>query len=306
MRKVIGIGETVMDILFRHQQPEAAVPGGSCFNSIISLGRAHVPSIFVGYTGGDVVGQQTVDFLRDNGVSTDYFEMRPGERSSISLAFLNEQCDANYIFYKEKPNVSEDAPIPTFGKDDVMLYGSYYAICQDTHSQVRRMLQAAQEAEAIVYYDLNIRRSHQHELDTLAPTLLDNLHMSTIVRGSADDFEVMYNQRDAAQIYEQHIRQHCPIFIYTSGPGLISVYTPTCHIDFEVAPVETVSTVGAGDSFNAGFLYALLRDGITRDQLATLSESAWQRLLTTGCSFAAQVCQSRDNYISLDFAQTLQ
>ena len=38
MRKVIGMGETIMDIIFHGAQPTAAVPGGSSFNSIISIG----------------------------------------------------------------------------------------------------------------------------------------------------------------------------------------------------------------------------------------------------------------------------
>ena len=42
MRKVIGIGETILDILFKDSQPTAAVPGGSVFNGIISLGRLGV------------------------------------------------------------------------------------------------------------------------------------------------------------------------------------------------------------------------------------------------------------------------
>ena len=39
MRKVIGIGETILDIIFRNGQPTAAVPGGSVFNGIVSLAR---------------------------------------------------------------------------------------------------------------------------------------------------------------------------------------------------------------------------------------------------------------------------
>ena len=39
MSKVIGIGETVFDILFKNNQPVKAVPGGSVYNSIISLGQ---------------------------------------------------------------------------------------------------------------------------------------------------------------------------------------------------------------------------------------------------------------------------
>ena len=40
MRKVIGIGETILDIIFRGEQPTAAVPGGSVFNGIVSLHSA--------------------------------------------------------------------------------------------------------------------------------------------------------------------------------------------------------------------------------------------------------------------------
>ena len=28
MRKVIGIGETILDVIFRNEQPSVAVPGG--------------------------------------------------------------------------------------------------------------------------------------------------------------------------------------------------------------------------------------------------------------------------------------
>ena len=42
MKRVLGIGETVLDILFKNDQPMKAVPGGSTFNSIVSLGRAGV------------------------------------------------------------------------------------------------------------------------------------------------------------------------------------------------------------------------------------------------------------------------
>lgn len=305
MRKVIGIGETVMDIIFRHFQPEVAVPGGSCFNSMISLGRAKVPCVFVGYTGGDIVGRQTVDFLQENGVGTEYFEMREGEKSAISLAYLNEQNDADYVFYKPTPNVSESSPIPAFDRDDVMLYGSYYAICKLTHGQVSRVLQAANEADAIVYYDLNFRRSHLAELPELLPVILDNFHRSTIMRGSADDFEIVYNERDARTIYEKHIRQHCPIFICTSGPGLITICTPTLSLDFPVPTIQAVSTVGAGDNFNAGFIYGLLREGIVKKDLEGLTSQAWIRLLEYGCSFAAEACQSQFNNISVEFAQKL-
>ena len=70
MRKVIGIGETILDILFKDSQPTAAVPGGSVFNGIISLGRLGVNVTFISETGNDKVGDIILKFMRENGVST--------------------------------------------------------------------------------------------------------------------------------------------------------------------------------------------------------------------------------------------
>ena len=56
MRKVIGIGETLLDIIFKDNKPMEAVPGGSTFNAIVSLGRVGANATFVTETGDDHVG----------------------------------------------------------------------------------------------------------------------------------------------------------------------------------------------------------------------------------------------------------
>ena len=57
MRKVIGIGETVLDIIFKDDEPVSAVPGGSVFNALISLGRAGVKASLISETGNDHIGR---------------------------------------------------------------------------------------------------------------------------------------------------------------------------------------------------------------------------------------------------------
>jgi len=300
------MGETIMDILFQNDQPVAAVPGGSSFNSIISIGRTGLPCRFIGYTGKDRVGLNTQAFLSKNGVSIENFEVREDEKSAISLAYLDEHGDANYIFYKSTPKASPNWQVPAFGKDDVLLFGSYYAACEGTRPQVLPTLEAAKESGSIVYYDLNFRSSHKHELDRLTPAILQNFSLSTIVRGSADDFKVMYGLRDAREIYARHISHHCPIFICTAGGGTITICTPSGVFDFDSPRLpNVVSTVGAGDNFNAGFIYGLVREGITLEQLAPLPCDGWQRLMHYATAFAGEVCQSTDNFISHDFARTI-
>ncbi|MBR2772296.1 MAG: carbohydrate kinase, partial [Bacteroidales bacterium] len=89
-KRVIGIGETVLDILFKNDQVQKAVPGGSTFNSIVSLGRAGVPCAMVTEVGGDHVGDLICNFLVDNGVSSKYVCRHEQVKSHITLAFLNE------------------------------------------------------------------------------------------------------------------------------------------------------------------------------------------------------------------------
>lgn len=306
MRRITGMGETIMDILFKQGQPVAAVPGGSCFNSVISIGRTGLPCRFIGYTGNDRVGLQTQVFLKENGVSIDDFEVREGEKSAISLAFLDENGDATYQFYKETPRAHKDWPVPDFQKDDVLLFGSYYAICEGMRPQVAPTLEAANRSGAILYYDLNFRRSHAHELEALLPSIHQNFRESTIVRGSADDFEVMYQNRDARGIYKHHISKYCPLFICTAGADTITICTPSDAFDFQAPKVDNVvSTVGAGDNFNAGFIYGLMHENISRKQLQTLSREGWQRLIDYATAFAGQACQSTDNFISHDFSKKL-
>ena len=98
MRKVIGIGETILDILFRNGQPTAAVPGGSVFNGLVSLSRAGVPIRFISETGNDQVGNIILQFMRDNGMPTEHVNVSPDGKSPVSLAFLNERNDAAYLF----------------------------------------------------------------------------------------------------------------------------------------------------------------------------------------------------------------
>lgn len=301
-RKVIGVGESILDILFRGGQPEAAVHGGSSFNSIVSVGRAGVPCTFVGYTGADEVGRKTVRFMQENGIGTEHFQLRQGEKSAISLAFIGENGDATYSFYREPLHIASTWTLPDMARGDVVLFGSHYAVCDGMRPLIEHLLECAAQSDAIIYYDLNFRKNHQDELQELTPALYHNIDHSTIVRGSTEDIEVLFDSRDARVIYNMYIRPKCKYFICTAGAEKITVCCPRATYVFQAPPVsDVVSTVGAGDSFNAGFACALIWEGIMPEDLPNLGRDAWQRLIATACRFAGETCRSKENYINPHF-----
>ncbi len=256
--RVLGIGETVLDILFKNDQPLKAVPGGSTFNSIVSLGRAGIPCAMVTEVGGDRVGDMICNYLKENGVSSEYVCRHEQVKSHLSLAFLDENNDAQYVFYKDHASVSLDGPLPEFNKDDVVLFGSFFAINPVIRPVVGGLLRKAHEAGAWLYYDVNFRKNHIADLPEVMPNIEENMSLADVVRGSMEDFGYLYGLQNGDAIYER-VSHHCSTFILTDGEKPICVYTPEGCETYPVQAIETVSTVGAGDNFNAGYIYALLQ-----------------------------------------------
>ena len=304
MRKVIGIGETILDIIFKDEQPIGAVPGGSVFNGVISLGRAGVKAAFISETGNDRVGRKIIKFLEDNHVDATSMNVYPESKSPISLAFLDEKNDAEYIFYKDHPHDQMDFIYPDIQPDDIVMFGSYYAVNPVIRPQVQGFLEYARDKGAILYYDVNFRSSHQNEVVKLNANILENLEYADIVRGSQEDFEVMFNKRDAETVYKAQISFYCKDFIYTQGSRPVEVRgTGGFARQYPATQMQTVSTIGAGDNFNAGFIYGLIKYGITHEMLdAGLTAEQWDGLINLAQQFSANVCQSINNSIDQDFA----
>ena len=307
-RKVIGIGETVLDIIFKNNQPVGAVPGGSVFNSIISLGRSGVKCSFISETGNDRVGRTILDCLEENGVDASSVYVYPDSKSPLSLAFLNEQNDAEYIFYKDHPNDRLEFTFPDIQPDDIVLFGSYYAVNPVIRPQVVGFLDYARQHGAILYYDVNFRASHKNEVMKLTPNILENLEYADIVRGSTEDFEVMFHKSDPDVIYRTQIAFYTKRFICTQGARPVELRAENgLKKSYEVkSNGDTVSTIGAGDNFNAGFAYGLIRYGITREQIEQgLSEQQWDQLISCAQQFSAEVCRSINNSVSLEFGKQM-
>ena len=292
-KRVIGIGETVLDILFKNDQPQKAVPGGSTFNSIVSLGRAGVPCAMVTETGSDHVGDMICAFLKANGVSDEFVCRHQGTKSHITLAFLNEHNDAQYTFYKDHATALLDKQLPDIQADDVVLFGSFFAINPVISLVVGRLLREAREASAWLYYDINFRKSHIPDIPDVLPNIEENMRLADLVRGSKEDFEYLYGLHDADAIYDR-VRPFCEHFILTDGARSIRVYSPDGCETYPVQPIETVSTVGAGDNFNAGYIYAMLQ-GIKKQAVRIEMAQRWSQ----------DVCRQIGNNISDELVEEL-
>ena len=255
-------------------------------------------------TGNDLVADAIITFLKDNGVNSGYINRLTG-KSTLALAFLDEKNEAEYQFFKDDSVKREDFNIPDFASGDILLFGSFYGINPDVRPNVLSIVNRAREAGSTIYYDPNFRAAHlKHgNREKLVKAIEENFILADIVRGSDEDFMNLYGESSPEKIYKR-VSAFCPNLIITANSSMVHALSKEKHRQFNVPQIETVSTVGAGDNFNAGVIHQLVIQGVERvDNKLTISD--WQPLIESGIRFSSAVCKSMENYVPLGFGGTI-
>jgi fructokinase len=300
--QIYAVGETILDIIFRGVEPQTAKPGGSSFNAAITLGRLGAPITFISEMGNDRVGDLIQDFMEQNGVDAEYLSRFKEGQSAIALAFLNEQSDAEYQFYKDYPHQRLAVDFPEFQADDLLMFGSFYALNPGIRPRVKELLEKADAAGATIVYDPNFRSTHNPERKDLIPDIEENMDFATLVRASDEDLVNIFEAGTPDEAWEK-VGKHCSALVYTANAKGVHLRTKTQAFHMEVERIEPVSTIGAGDTFNAGLLYGIWKKGYGKEQISALNQSQWEELIGTAILFAREVCLSYDNYLPTEIAQ---
>ncbi len=301
MPSIYAIGETIYDIIFKNDEPQTAKAGGSMLNTVVSLGRLGLPVHFISEYGNDVVGDIIDGFLKTNGVDTSHIYRYRNGKTAISLAFLDEQNDASYSFYKLYPEKRLELELPAFKTGDIVLFGAFYSLMPEIRDQLVSFVTAARDAGALIMYDPNMRSPHKDEIGSLKEFIYENLSLADIVRGSDEDFNTIFDIDKGIDAYDILRKYDCNYLIYTKSNTGVEIHHPKGITLLKVPVVETISTIGAGDSFNAGVIYELFRSG---EKLHDISSEGLEKIVKTAIKFGSHVCTHYENYVSEDFAGT--
>jgi fructokinase len=309
MRRIFTVGETVFDIIFRTDsastgmpQPVSALPGGSMLNTAVSLGRLKQEVSLLSEYGKDTAGDLIEDFLNRNGVSTAFISRYSDGKSPLALAFLDSGNEASYSFYKIYPEKRLTGEMPRFRDNDIVAFGSFFALSPEVRPFLMKILESARASGCCMLYDPNFREAHLHGLPELLPLIEENISFADIVRASDQDLRNIYGAENHHDAYEKLSLKEKQILVYTAAARGVHVISNNFEIQVPAAPIIPVSTIGAGDSFNAGIIYSLIKKDIGRKEIRDITDDTWGRIIRTAVRFATHVCLSSENYISWEFA----
>jgi fructokinase len=302
MRKIYAIGESLVDIIFRGGQPQAANAGGSMLNSAVSLGRIGLPVSLITEYANDDVGNLIDKFLNENNVSTKHVFRYANGKTALAMAFLDEKNDAHYTFYKQYPDKRLEITFPAIKKEDILLYGSIYSITREIRTNFMKLVRSASKNGALLIYDPNFRKAHLNELKELKPLIFQNLKAATMIRASDEDCLNIFGTKGPDEAWKV-VKKYCGCLVYTANADGVSVRTKSFSDSFPVRKITPVSTIGAGDNFNAGLIASFCSLNIKTDDLRVIGRNEWEKIISTAVEFASNFCLSYDNYIDLAFAK---
>lgn len=297
MRTVWGLGETLLDIVFKENIPIGANPGGSVLNALVSLSRLKCKTSFISEIGDDQVGQLILNFLKSNKIDISHLYIHSDGATTLSMAFLNERNDATYQFYKNQPKERFVTTLPPMQEDDIFLFGSSLSINQTVRARITPIINKAIHSNTIIVYDPNCRQNHTNNPEVLS-LIKENFKSSTIVRCSNEDLIAIFGLIPLTEAIKK-AQEWCKNIIITQNSASVIAYFGDSFHKMDVEEIEVVNTIGAGDNFNAGIIYSIQNQNITKKTISKLNQMQIMEILKCGIAFSKEVCLSTDNYIAI-------
>ncbi|MDA3900964.1 MAG: PfkB family carbohydrate kinase [Spirochaetes bacterium] len=292
---VYGAGESLIDIIFREGIAVGSTPGGSVLNSLVSAARLGVQASLVTDLGNDMASSIITTFLKGNGVGCDHIFHHSDDQTSIALAFLDDAGDAQYQFYKASRVPSFSV---SFTPDDVLLIASFYAVSDRTSSEVRGLVQNALTASSFVFYDPNYRPAQTGNQNEIIERIISLMRLASVVRLSEEDALHIFGVKSCEDIIACVPELANKPLIVTRAERGVELMCNNEHRRFDSKCIVPVSTIGAGDTFNAAIVAAISH--VPAQDRSQLGVEFFSNLIECAVELSSSVCLSIDNYVACE------
>lgn len=287
-------GEALIDMIPRLIEPEvtAFVPhnGGAVYNTAVALGRLEVPTGMITGLSSDQFGRQLQDGLHASHVDTAMVQIRANPTTLAVVGLRDGQ--AVYSFYDENSagrqfrfESAPDLPQPV----ECLFFGGI-SLCNPPAADSYLRLAEDRAGGAVVMLDPNIRPGFIEDEAGYRARLDRMISLATIVKVSDEDLDWLFGTAGTPEDKIAGILNRGPsVAILTRGSrGADAFLAGGRQVSVPAAQVCPVDTVGAGDTFNAGFLARAQQLGIlTPDRLAGIDEADLRDCLKYAAAAAA-------------------
>lgn len=255
----------------RYVQSFSKKAGGAELNFAIGCTRLGLNAIWMSRLGNDEFGKEIYKFARGEGIDISFVEFIDGYPTSLNFKEIREDGSGNTVYYRH------NSPILTLKPSDITdhlfknvsiihLTGVFLAIAPQNLQIALTILKKAKEKNITVSFDPNIRL----KLWTIEEARKAYTHVFPfvdILLTGLDEFKLI-EQDDSVAAMEAFAKNYdIQQFIIKDGENGSKLYENEHWYEKEAFPVKPVDTVGAGDGFDAGYIYSYLQNYTPMERL---------------------------------------
>lgn len=302
MRKIIAIGESVLDTIFKNDMPVKSFVGGRIANAASSLALSGLNVLMVSECGNDHVGDIVIDFLKGNHVDVTSVDRYVNGTTAFSAIFESDNHETRHVNYGTYPIDRFDVVWPRINEDDIVLFGSLYAIENPQRGRLYEILQYAYDRKAIMVYLPGFQHGINYSITKVMPNVLENFELSNVVVANNKDIHDIFPREDGKQAYRNHMI-YCNSFLHIGDDFSTTVYGKGSEEAVGIPGDPKGNLLGWQAGYTAGVIYGMVTEGVTHKNIDKTESDVWVRVARTASEFAAECASSTNNCVGADFAQ---
>ncbi len=260
---VIGFGAINLDKIYRvdkipKEDEEGFVkdvelhPGGSAANTIVGLARLNMRTGYLGKVGNDKEGRILLEDFRREGVETRGIIVSEG-RSGNAMIFVDEKGHRAILV---DPGVNDTISYDEIDTDYVTRFRMIHLtsfVCRNGDLSLKSQKKLVNEVDIAVSFDPGMIYAEMGIKE-----LKDIISKTTIFMPNEKEIHTLTgeNYRDASMYI---IELGAEIVVVKLGERGCYITDGKKEIEVPALSVKPMDTTGAGDAFNAGFIYGYLK-----------------------------------------------
>ena len=292
---ILCCGEALIDFLPRKGLDGADVyqpfNGGSIYNTAVAIGRLGAP---VSYFGG-----LSTDFFGDSllaGLKESHVDVRPAKIHALdtTLAFVKlTDGHARYVFVDSGSagRMLSKKDLPKLSKSVAALHFGSISLIPEPCGGTYEALMKREYKSRVICLDPNIRPTLTKDKRGHIARLNRMIEMTDILKISDEDVKWMTGRDDLAKAAKAWLKKGPKIVAITKGGDGVEIYAKAFSFHYASPKVVVADTVGAGDTFTAGLLATLLKEGhLSKQAVANIREDDLRHAVDFAVRAAAVTC----------------
>jgi fructokinase len=286
---LLAIGETLVDFIsveetdwLRNAYTFRKYQGGSPANIAVYVAKLGGQAAIISKTGIGAMGQFLKAELGRAGVNCQYLVMDHRVHTSVVFVSRTAKTADFEAFrsgdYQLNPKEIDQEPVSR----TKVVHASTWALSREPcRSAVKRAFELAREQKKIISLDPNYSPQIWPDYREAREILPELLGYATITKPSLDDASRLFGRNREPEEYIERFHEMGPeIVVFTMGKDGVLLSDGSTQTHIPARPIKVVDATGAGDSFWAGFLVALL-DGNELERCALFAREIVERKLST-------------------------